>query len=284
MRLNRYLSVSGYISRRKGEEIIRAGEVKVNGAVVTDPAHNVDPERDMVTVDGRPLLVEPERRYLLLNKPVGYIVSVGDPHGRPTVLNLIGPDAGRVFPVGRLDSNTSGVLLLTDDGELAYRLTHPSYGVEKVYRVVVRGRLTIGSVRRVASGIELEDGMTAPAGMTVLEAGETVSTAELTLHEGRKRQVRRMMEALGHTVIALERISFGGLTAKGLRPGAYRDLHSKEIAHLRRLTDSPTGAVKPEKAETVRPEKTGTVKPEKTGAIKPEKTAAVKPGKKRGGA
>ncbi len=241
MRLNRFLSMSGYISRRKGEDIIRAGRVLVNGTVVTDPASDVEPERDVVVVDGRVLQVEPERKYLLLNKPVGFIVSVGDTHGRATVLDLIGSEAGRVFPVGRLDANTSGVLLLTDDGELAYRLTHPSYGVEKLYRAVIRGRIGSGVVRMVAAGIELEDGVTAPARLRILQAGDTASIVELTLHEGRKRQVRRMLEALGHTVIKLERMSFGGLTAKGLRPGSYRELTPGEVARLKKLTGLEQG-------------------------------------------
>lgn len=235
MRLNRFLSVSGVTSRRKGEVYIRAGRVMVNGEVVTDPALDIVPEKDRVLLDGRPLEVSGEKRYYLLNKPVGVVVSVGDTHGRKTVLDLLGNGVGRVFPVGRLDADTSGALLLTDDGDLAYRLTHPSFGVDKVYRAVVRGKVTGDDVRRIAEGIMLDDGPTAPALMTVLKKSDTVSTVELTLHQGRKRQVRRMLDSLGHRVFALERISFGGLATEGLSPGEYRSLTFKEVEYLQQV-------------------------------------------------
>jgi 23S rRNA pseudouridine2605 synthase len=251
MRLNRFLSVSGYISRRKGEDIIRAGRVRVNGKVIVDPAYGISPGVDRVTLDGDLLSASAARRYYLLNKPVGVIVSAGDTHGRTTVLDLLGSEAERVFPVGRLDINTSGVLLLTDDGDLAFRLTHPSYGVEKVYRAMVKGRVSDGDSRKVGAGLMLEDGLTAPAVMRILKSGAESSIVELTLHEGRKREVRRMMEHLGFPVISLERISFGSLTAKGLAPGSYRPLTAEEVDMLKRqtVTRGTMGSLAPESDE-----------------------------------
>ena len=233
MRLNRYLSVSGYSSRRRGEEVIRAGRVSVNGEVIVDPAHDVVPGRDRVLLDGCLLEASGTRRYLLLNKPTGVIVSRIDTHGRITVSDLLGKAGEGVFPVGRLDANTSGALLLTDDGDLAYRLTHPSFGVEKVYRAVVRGRVTLDDVRKIEMGIVLDDGPTAPASLRVLGRDRETSSVELTLHQGRKRQVRRMLDRIGHPVITLERISFGGITAEGMPPGAYRPLTDEEVKCLK---------------------------------------------------
>lgn len=234
MRLNRFLSCSGIASRRKGEDIIRQGRVTVNGGTVTDPARAVDPGKDTICLDGQPLEGGSERRYILFNKPPGVIVSVGDPFGRPAVTDLLGEDGKGLFPVGRLDSDTTGVLLLTDDGEFAYRLTHPSFGVEKVYRAVVRGNVKDEAVRRIGEGVVLDDGPTAPARMRVLSRGRGTSTVELTIHQGRKRQVRRMLDHVGHPVIALERIAFGGVTAKGMGPGSYRPLRESELDMLRR--------------------------------------------------
>lgn len=234
MRINRFLSCAGVSSRRKGETLIRDGRVTVNGETVTDPARAVEPGKDRVCLDGRPIEGERARRYMLFNKPSGVIVSIGDPFGRPAVSDLLGDDGKGLFPVGRLDSDTSGVLLLTDDGEFAYRLTHPSFGVEKVYRAVVRGNMEAEEVRRLEEGVVLDDGPTAPARMRVLSHGRGTSTVEITLHQGRKRQVRRMLEYVGHPVITLERISFGGLTVKGIEQGSYRPLSERELEMLKK--------------------------------------------------
>jgi 23S rRNA pseudouridine2605 synthase len=207
--------------------------VSVNGEVIVDPAHDVVPGRDRVLLDGCLLEASGTRRYLLLNKPTGVIVSRSDTHGRITVGDLLGKAGEGVFPVGRLDVNTSGALLLTDDGDLAYRLTHPSFGVEKVYRAVVRGRVTLDDVRKIEMGIVLDDGPTAPASLRVLGRDRETSSVELTLHQGRKRQVRRMLDRIGHSVITLERISFGGITAEGMPPGAYRPLTDEEVKCLK---------------------------------------------------
>lgn len=234
MRLNRYISACGVASRRKGEAIIREGKIAVNGETVTDPARNVDPDRDRVTLDGLPLVINPEKRYYILNKPTGTIVSIGDTHGRATVIDLMGGETKGVFPVGRLDADTSGVLLLTDDGELAHRLTHPSFGVEKVYRAEVFGKVDRDDVRKMRKGLLLDDGPAAPAEMEILEMDENGSIVEITVHQGRKRQVRRMLEHIGHPVKTLERISFGGITAGDLPLGAYRKLNAGEIERLKK--------------------------------------------------
>ncbi len=232
MRLNRFLSAAGVSSRRKGEEIIKTGRVRVNGVVVDDPARNVDETIDTVTVDGQSIAVGTKKRWYVLNKPTGVIASRGDTHGRATVYDLLGPETEGVFSVGRLDFDTSGVLLFTDDGDGAFRLTHPSFEVEKIYRAEVSGRVTSVEAEMIRRGIELDDGPAAPAGMTVLADGGDGSIVELSIHEGRKRQVRRMLEAIGHRVRSLERLSFGGVTAQGLPYGHYRLLGDVEVRNM----------------------------------------------------
>ena len=234
MRLNRYLSVSGYTSRRKGEAVIYEGRVEVNGIVVSDPAVQVSPDIDTITVDSKPLVINPEKRYYIMNKPMGAIVSRGDTHGRPTVFDMLGFETKGVFPVGRLDADTYGVLLFTDDGKLAYRLTHPSFGVEKVYRAEVEGKVSTDDIQRMQDGLKLNEGSAAPASMKILESGEDGSIVEITVHEGRKRQIRRMLGCLRHFVRTLERISFGGITAADVPLGSYRPLRMEEIEHLKK--------------------------------------------------
>ena len=241
MRLNRYLSASGAASRRSGETIIRDGRVTVNGEIVSDPARQVRPGEDRVSLDGVPLVIGRLKRYFMLNKPMGVIVSAGDPFGRPTVFDLLGEGTEGVFSVGRLDADTSGVLILTDDGDLAHRLMHPSFGVEKLYRAEVDGMVSREDVQAVRRGLELEDGPTAPAEMRVLECGKNGSVVEITLHQGRKRQVRRMLKALGHPVRALERVAFGGLTARDLPLGACRALDDSEIDLLKKAVCHKSG-------------------------------------------
>ena len=241
MRLNRYISACGAASRRKGELIICEGRIAVNSEIVTDPARNVDPEKDSVTLDGLTLVINPEKRYYILNKPTGTIVSIGDTHGRATVIDLLGDETKGVFPVGRLDADTSGVLLLTDDGELAHKLTHPSFGVEKVYRAEASGKIKNGDVRKLRDGLVLDDGPTAPAEMKILESDEKSSIVEITIHQGRKRQVRRMMKHIGHPVKTLERVSFGGLTARDLPLGTYRSLDTDEIELLKKAVKQNCG-------------------------------------------
>jgi 23S rRNA pseudouridine2605 synthase len=225
MRLNAYLARSGIASRRGADELIKTGRVQVNGA----PGQlNTFVERgDRVEVDGE--AVEPQQlTYVLLNKPPGTLTTARDPRGRPTVLDLVDVPE-RVVPVGRLDADTTGALLLTNDGPLAHRLAHPRYGVEKVYEAEVEGRPGPEALRRLEEGVELEDGRTAPARARLLGP----STIELVLHEGRKHQVKRMCEAVGHPVQRLHRSAYAGLTVEGLEPGAWRELEPSEVNRLR---------------------------------------------------
>jgi 23S rRNA pseudouridine2605 synthase len=226
MRLNAYLARAGVASRRGADELIKAGRVTVNGA----PGElNTFVERaDDVRVDGRPVGAQ-RLRHVLLNKPRGTITTARDPQGRPTVVDLVGGEI-RVVPVGRLDRETTGVLVLTNDGPLAHRLAHPRYRVEKTYVVDVEGEPNDDAVRRLAEGVDLEDGPTAPARVRRLGP----SRLELVLHEGRNRQVRRMLEAVGHPVTKLRRSRYAGLGPGRLRPGDWRDLTRSEVAGLRR--------------------------------------------------
>ena len=226
MRLNAYLARAGVASRRGSDALIKAGRVTVNGA----PGElNTFVERaDDVRVDGRPVGAQ-RLRHVLLNKPRGTITTARDPEGRPTVVDLVGGEI-RVVPVGRLDRDTTGVLVLTNDGPLAHRLAHPRYRVEKTYVVDVEGEPDDDAVRRLAEGVELEDGPTAPARVRRLGP----SRLELVLHEGRNRQVRRMLEVVGHPVTKLRRSRYAGLGPGRLRPGDWRDLSRSEVAALRR--------------------------------------------------
>lgn len=229
-RLQKVLARAGIGSRRVSEGLIEGGHVRVNGRVVRLGAR-VDPERDVVEVDGVPIGVRPGLVHYLLNKPTGVITTAADTHGRPTVVEMV-PDDPRVFPVGRLDEDTEGLLLLTNDGDLAHRLTHPSFGVDKEYLAWVSGRPTRGALRRLREGIELEDGLTAPAQV----AQPTPGLLRLTIHEGRNRQVRRMCEAVGHPVQRLVRTRIGPLTDRRLKPGEWRPLTQDEVRALERAT------------------------------------------------
>jgi 23S rRNA pseudouridine2605 synthase len=229
------LAQAGVASRRKCEELITSGRVKVNGAVVRELGTKVDPHQDEIVVDGQPIKRE-NLVYLLLNKPTGVITSLRDPEGRRVVTDLLKGVRERVYPVGRLDYDTSGLLLLTNDGELANRIAHPSFEIEKVYRAWVKGIPSAENVRRLATGIELEDGRTAPGEARVLETDRKGNRAllELVIHEGRNRQVRRMCEAIGHPVLSLERTRLGFLTLEGLKRGEYRPLTKEEVDRLKR--------------------------------------------------
>jgi 23S rRNA pseudouridine2605 synthase len=227
VRLNAYLARSGIASRRKADELIKAGRVRVNGE--PGQLNTFVRAADVVEVDGA--RVKKQRlAHILLHKPVGHVTTASDPQGRRTVVEIVPPDP-HVVPVGRLDIDTTGALLLTNDGPLAHTLAHPRYGVEKVYEATVEGVPSDATLRRLAEGIELEDGPTAPA--TVRRLAPQV--VELTIHEGRNRQVRRMLEAVGHPVVRLHRRVYAGLTLEGLEPGAWRRLTRPEVERLRRL-------------------------------------------------
>lgn len=233
MRLNRFLARAGVASRRAADDLIVAGRVVVNGVVVTELATAVDPEADSVEFDGRPVRLPPALTYIVLNKPPGYVVTLSDPQGRPTVADLIADAGSAVVPVGRLDARTEGLLILTDDGELAHRVTHPSFELDKIYEVVARGVLSDESRRRLEDGIELDGRLTAPARVTVRSTSRHTTVAEIVVHEGRKRQVRRMFEAVGHPVRGLRRISVGPIELGDLRPGKWRRLTERELRALR---------------------------------------------------
>jgi 23S rRNA pseudouridine2605 synthase len=231
MRLAKYLAHAGVASRRSAEAMIAAGRVSVEGEVVDDPARDVD-ERSGVAVDGRPLQGPEPRVLYALNKPVGVVSSARDTHGRPTVIALVPATGLRLYPVGRLDTDSSGLILLTNDGELANRLTHPRFEVGKTYRARLRGGpVSAAALTALRRGVQLEDGPTAPAQVRRLRADEI----ELTIREGRNRQVRRMCAAVGHPVAELQRVAFGPVRLGELAPGEHRRLREAEVEQLRVL-------------------------------------------------
>ena len=228
VRLQKVLAQAGLGSRRVAEDLIDRGRVRVNGerAVL---GRRVDPESDVIEVDGAQIGVKAGLVHYLLNKPVGVVTTVSDPQGRPTVVDLV-PSDTRVFPVGRLDADTEGLLILTNDGDLTHRLTHPSFGVEKDYLVMVEGSPSRGALRTLREGVELDDGLTSPA--KVSQVGD--SLIRITIHEGRNRQVRRMCESVGHPVLRLVRTRIGPLAERGLAPGEWRELTQDEVRALER--------------------------------------------------
>jgi 23S rRNA pseudouridine2605 synthase len=231
MRLAKYLAHAGVASRRAAEELIRAGRVSVGEEVVRDPARDVS-DASEVAVDGRPLVGQEPRVVYALHKPVGVLSTAHDARGRPTVLDLLPEEHRRLYPVGRLDADSSGLILLTNDGELAHQLTHPSFEVPKAYRARVSGgRVAASALRTLQTGVPLDDGPTAPAKVRQVSS----DVLELTIHEGRNRQVRRMCEAVGHPVESLERVRFGPLRLTGLAPGAHRRLSMAEVGQLHAL-------------------------------------------------
>jgi 23S rRNA pseudouridine2605 synthase len=233
MRLSKYLAHSGVASRRAAEELVRAGRVTVAGSVVTDPARAIAASEE-VSVDGDPVNAPSGRVVYALNKPPGVVSTARDPQGRPTVVGLVA-SGRRLYPVGRLDIDTTGLILLTDDGELAHRLTHPRYEVPKTYRAVVGNPpVRERALRALRAGVELEDGMTAPARVRRVAA----DVVEITIHEGRKREVKRMCEALGHPVRRLERVRLGPVELGELKPGKYRRLTDEELVQLQGIGDS----------------------------------------------
>lgn len=227
MRLAKFLANAGVASRRASEELVRAGRVRVGGAVITDPARDVGPG-DAVALDDTPVSIVHERVVYALNKPAGVVSTARDPQGRPTVVTLV-PQTERLYPVGRLDIDTTGLILLTNQGELAHRLTHPRFEVEKTYRALVGGpAVEERALKTLRDGVELEDGRSAPARVRRVSA----DTIEITIHEGRKRQVKRMCEAVGHPVKRLERIRFGPLELGELPRGRWRRLSDAEVEAL----------------------------------------------------
>lgn len=237
MRINRFLAAAGLGSRRACEALIREGRIRINGETAEQLAKIIDTDRDSVTVDGRTVEIAEEQLVLVLHKPEGVLSTVSDGFGRPTVIDLAREHGYgmRLFPVGRLDLNTSGILLLTNDGELAHRLMHPRYKVEKSYRAVVEGELDESTARRIAAGVDIGGFTTRPCFVRVIESSESESTVEVRIREGRKRQIRRMFAAFGYTVKRLRRIALGDLAFADLEPGAMRPLTDGELLAIRRM-------------------------------------------------
>ena len=229
-RLQKVLAAAGIASRRASEELIVEGRVEVNGEVA-ELGRKVDPEVDVVTVDGERVNLDPERVYVMLNKPQGVVTTLDDPQGRPTVMDLINLPQ-RLFPVGRLDQDTEGLLLLTNDGELTNALTHPSYGVERTYVALVPGPVRGRTLGQLREGVELDDGLARPVRARVLETQRSKALLEVVMTEGRKREVRRMLGALGLHVERLARVNYGGVELGDLRQGKWRFLRNPEIAQL----------------------------------------------------
>jgi 23S rRNA pseudouridine2605 synthase len=234
-RIQKILSESGVASRRKAEDLIREGRVMINGR----PARigeKADPDRDHIKVDGRRINWAAPKVYLLLNKPKGIVTTADDPEGRTTVIDLVGMSKPRLFAVGRLDWDAEGFLLLTNDGEMAHRLSHPSFGVPRIYWVKVKGKPNSDEIRQMSRGLTLEDGPTAPCLVKPLKATAENQWLEMILYEGRNRQVKRMWEKLGYPVLKLKRVGFAGLALGKLKPGESRSLRPREVQRLRGIT------------------------------------------------
>jgi 23S rRNA pseudouridine2605 synthase len=235
MRLNKFLAKAGIASRRRADTLIEEGHVSINGQIVTNLGTQVDETSDSVAVDGKPAIISDDFVYIMLHKPVSYLVTRLDEFNRATVMELVGKYRKIVKPVGRLDLNSSGLLLLTNDGELAFRLTHPRFQIDKTYLVKCEGLLTDEEAYRLEKGVAIEGGITAPAKIKILTQSPNFSRFEITIHEGRKRQVRLMCQAVKHEVIALKRLNFGNLHLGELNEGKYRLLASDEVRSLKGL-------------------------------------------------
>lgn len=234
-RLQKVLAQAGVASRRQSEVLIKEGRVKVNGQIIKELGVKVNSQEDIILVDNKPLKMEEEKVYFMLNKPAGYISSVKDPQGRPTVLDFFQAITQRIYPVGRLDFETEGLLLLTNDGELTNALIHPKHEISKVYLARVEGRPNLGSLKIFARGIKLEDGITAPAKVEIEEITKGKALLKIEIHEGRNRQVRRMCEAIGHPVVYLKRVKVGPLELGKLPKGQFRSLSNRELKELKKL-------------------------------------------------
>jgi 23S rRNA pseudouridine2605 synthase len=234
MRLQKYLASCGVASRRKCEEYILQGRVEVNGIKITELGTKVGSE-DTVTCDHQIVKCVNQYEYYALNKPVGYVTTAMDEKDRPTVLDIIKDSQTRIFPVGRLDYNTSGLLILTNDGELTYALTHPKHAVNKTYHVKVKGKVSDAAISKLKNGILIDGRKTAPAIAEIIQMSPSSTMLSITIHEGRNRQIRKMCDAVGHSVLKLVRISIGDITLEGLTTGQYRKLTESEITYLKKI-------------------------------------------------
>lgn len=252
MRLQKFLAGAGVSSRRKAEDLISAGKVKVNGEVVTELGTKIDDAKDVITVSGKKI-ESAETIWIALHKPRGYLSTRKDPEGRPTVYDLLPPALHTLFYVGRLDLDSEGLLLMTNDGDTANRLLHPRYEVERVYEVLIRGELKPDRIERLLEGVELEDGIARAENVKVLGVTRNEMRLRLTLREGKKREVRRMLWAVGHKVLRLKRLSYGPIKLDRLPEGKWRKLSEDELARLARGRASPGAGVKGSTRQGVRP-------------------------------
>ncbi len=235
MRLQKYLALSGVASRRASEKLIAEGHVAVNGQVITEMGVQVDETADRVTVDGAPVALEEEKHYIAYYKPIGEVTTVTDPEGRATVMDKFRDYPVRLYPVGRLDYDSEGLLLLTNDGDMMQHLLHPSHEVEKVYLAKVSNQVTEEELRRLRAGVSLDGRMTSPANVRLVRQEAFASVVLVSIHEGRNRQVRRMFEAVGHQVVALKRVGFGPIRLLDLPRGQWRRLNEVEVKRLKEL-------------------------------------------------
>ena len=236
VRLQKILAEAGAASRRGAEKLILDGRVSVNGRVTRELGTKADPSKDIIKLDGKPLSSAEEKVYYALNKPVGYVTTMNDPQGRPAVSDLIGSIAVRAYPVGRLDYDSSGILIITNDGELAQALAHPKKEIDKCYRTKVKGLPSAKAIKELSEGVLLDDGMTAPAKVRIICREKDATLLEIVIHEGRNRQVRRMCKTVGHPVFKLNRTAFGPIKLLDLTPGKLRELTPEELDSLRSLT------------------------------------------------
>ena len=233
-RLNKIIAIAGITSRRRADELISLGRVTVNGQVEKRVGSKAVWGVDSINVDGHPIPDPPKKIYLLLNKPFGYISTLHDPEGRPIIRDLVKDVKERVYPIGRLDFDSSGLLILTNDGELAFRLMHPKFHIPRTYKVIVEGFISDTSVLRLKKGVILDDGPAYPARVRIIETQQSRSIVRITIFEGRSREIRRMCEAVGHKTLKLTRIGYGNLKLGGLRVGKYRYLKNGEVKALRK--------------------------------------------------
>lgn len=236
-RLQKILSRAGISSRRAAEKIILEGRVTVDGKIISKLGAKADTEKNKICVDGKILNFDEEKIYLLLNKPKNFLCTVKDDRGRKTVLDLVPEISARIYPVGRLDFDSEGLIILTNDGELTHLLLHPKFKIKKTYRAKIFGELTDEKIKKLRAGVELDDGLTAPAEISLISREKNFSVAEITIHEGRNRQIRRMFAAVGCEVKRLKRIKFANLTLKGVEVGKFRRLTSAEVKELFSLSE-----------------------------------------------
>ncbi len=235
MRLNKYMALCGVASRRKSDELIKNKKVKVNGEIVQELGLDIDINKDMIMVNGEKIQLESKKIYILLNKPEGYVTTVKDQFDRKSVLDLIINIKERIYPIGRLDYETSGLLILTNDGDLTYKLTHPKHEIEKTYIGKLKGVPNKFEIKNFERGLKIENYVTAPAKFKILKIEEKYSICEMKIHEGKNRQIRKMCESIGHPVFSLKRVSMGEVKLGELKKGEWRDLNLNEIKYLKSL-------------------------------------------------